>query len=82
VPLSLSSRWRSFGAAGNSISTSACAQVSVSRVVYDHDFTRRDPSGDHRQDQAPRWQPASLAGVTEAEVERHFAPLATELDLS
>jgi enoyl-CoA hydratase len=33
------------------------------------------------KDQAPRWQPSSLAAVSEADVERHFAPLAAELDL-
>jgi enoyl-CoA hydratase len=33
------------------------------------------------KDQAPRWQPSALAAVSAAEVERHFAPLASELEL-
>jgi enoyl-CoA hydratase len=33
------------------------------------------------KDNAPSWRPASLAGVTDAEVARHFAPLARELVL-
>jgi enoyl-CoA hydratase len=34
------------------------------------------------KDNAPRWQPASLGQVSEADVERHFAPLgARELAL-
>ena len=34
------------------------------------------------KDNAPRWQPATLAEVSEAEVERHFAPLGDdELEL-
>jgi enoyl-CoA hydratase len=34
------------------------------------------------KDNAPRWQPATLADVADAEVERHFAPLDEELRLS
>ena len=33
------------------------------------------------KDNAPRWRPASLAEVTDAAVERHFAPLDGELIL-
>jgi enoyl-CoA hydratase len=33
------------------------------------------------KDQAPRWQPASLAAVGMAEVEQYFAPQADELAL-
>jgi enoyl-CoA hydratase len=33
------------------------------------------------KDQAPRWQPPTIAAVSAAEVERHFAPLARELEL-
>jgi hypothetical protein len=31
--------------------------------------------------QTPRWQPPVLEAVSDAEVERHFAPLANELEL-
>ena len=30
------------------------------------------------KDNAPRWRPATLAEVSEAEVERHFAPLGAD----
>jgi enoyl-CoA hydratase len=30
------------------------------------------------RDRTPRWQPARLEGVTEAMLERHFAPLGTD----
>jgi len=33
------------------------------------------------KDQAPRWQPPTLAEVSAADVEQHFAPLAGELEL-
>jgi len=33
------------------------------------------------KDNAPRWRPPSLAEVTTADVERHFAPLERELEL-
>jgi enoyl-CoA hydratase len=53
----------------------------VSRIVHGHDFCEGIRAVIIDKDQAPRWQPESLADVTEAEVERHFAPLACELDL-
>jgi len=34
------------------------------------------------KDQAPHWQPSALEAISEADVERHFAPLARELDLT
>jgi enoyl-CoA hydratase len=33
------------------------------------------------KDNAPRWRPADLAGVSEPAVEEHFAPLEEELAL-
>jgi enoyl-CoA hydratase len=33
------------------------------------------------KDNRPRWRPADLAGVTQAEVDRHFAAVADELVL-
>jgi len=54
----------------------------VSRVVQGHDFYEGIRAVIIDKDQAPRWQPSTLAAISEAEVERHFAPLARELDLS
>jgi enoyl-CoA hydratase len=53
----------------------------VSRVVLGHDFYEGTRAVIVDKDQAPRWQPPTLDAVSEAEVERHFAPLAAELDL-
>ena len=53
----------------------------VSRIVYGHDFYEGVRAVIIDKDNAPRWKPATLAEVTAAEVERHFAPLAHELDL-
>jgi len=33
------------------------------------------------KDQAPHWRPSALEAISDAEVERHFAALARELDL-
>ena len=54
----------------------------VSRIVHGHDFYEGIRAVIIDKDQAPRWQHASLADVSEAEVERHFAPVADELDLA
>ena len=54
----------------------------VSRVVRGHDFYEGIRAVIIDKDQAPDWQPSALAAIREAEVERHFAPLAQELDLS
>jgi enoyl-CoA hydratase len=70
---------------GRQLDFDACMRTElriVSRVVYGHDFYEGIRAVIIDKDQAPRWQPGSLADVTEAEVARHFAPLATELDLS
>jgi enoyl-CoA hydratase len=53
----------------------------VSRVVHDHDFYEGVRALIVDKDNTPRWQPASLAEVTDAEIERHFAPLPQELPL-
>jgi enoyl-CoA hydratase len=53
----------------------------VSRVVRGHDFYEGIRAVIIDKDQAPRWEPPALAAVSAAEVERHFAPLASELDL-
>jgi enoyl-CoA hydratase len=48
----------------------------VSRVIRGHDFYEGVRAVIVDKDNRPRWQPATLADVTDAEVERHFAPLA------
>jgi enoyl-CoA hydratase len=47
----------------------------VSRLIEGHDFYEGVRAVIVDKDNAPRWQPARLADVSEAEVERHFAPL-------
>jgi enoyl-CoA hydratase/carnithine racemase len=47
----------------------------VSRVSQGHDFYEGVRAVIVDKDNAPRWQPATLAAVSEADVERHFAPL-------
>jgi enoyl-CoA hydratase len=54
----------------------------VSRVARGHDFYEGIRSVIIDKDQTPHWQPPSLAEVGEAEVERHFAPVDPELDLT
>ena len=53
----------------------------VSRVVRGHDLYEGIRAVIVDKDQAPRWQPATLEAVGEAEVERHFAPVENELEL-
>ena len=53
----------------------------VSRVVRGHDFYEGTRAVIVDKDQAPRWRPPTLDAVSAAEVERHFAPLADELQL-
>jgi len=70
--------------AGRALSFEACMQCEfriVSRIVYGHDFYEGVRAVIVDKDNAPRWKPDTLAGVSEAEIERHFAPL-TEGDWS
>ena len=53
----------------------------VSRVVRGHDLYEGVRAVIVDKDQAPSWQPPALEAVSDAEVERHFAPLASELQL-
>jgi enoyl-CoA hydratase len=54
----------------------------VSRVIQDHDFYEGVRAVIVDKDNKPRWQPSTLAAVSAAEVDRHFAPLTGgELDL-
>jgi enoyl-CoA hydratase len=50
----------------------------VSRVVTGHDFYEGIRAVIIDKDHQPRWQPPSLEAVSEAEVARHFAPVAAE----
>ncbi|HLN10710.1 MAG TPA: enoyl-CoA hydratase/isomerase family protein [Xanthobacteraceae bacterium] len=53
----------------------------VSRVVYGRDFYEGIRAVIIDKGNAPVWQPSRLADVTDADVEAHFAPLDSELDL-
>jgi enoyl-CoA hydratase len=54
----------------------------VSRLVYGHDLYEGVRAVIIDKDNAPRWQPDCLSAVSDAEVERHFAPLGSgELEL-
>jgi enoyl-CoA hydratase len=69
---------------GRSYSFERCMQAEfrvVSRVAYGHDFYEGIRAVIIDKDNRPQWRPASLAEVTEASVERHFAPLESELVL-
>ncbi len=50
----------------------------VSRVIHGSDFYEGVRAVIVDKDNTPRWQPATLAEVSDAEVERHFAPLGAE----
>jgi enoyl-CoA hydratase/carnithine racemase len=69
---------------GKSWSFKECMQAEfriVSRLVHGHDFYEGIRAVIIDKDNRPRWRPASLEAVNAAEVERHFAPLAHELEL-
>lgn len=50
----------------------------VSRLIHDHDFYEGVRAVIVDKDNKPRWQPATLAEVSKAEVERHFSALGGE----
>ncbi|HVV60533.1 MAG TPA: enoyl-CoA hydratase/isomerase family protein [Pseudolabrys sp.] len=53
----------------------------VSRIIEGHDFYEGVRAVIVDKDNKPRWSPAALADVSDADVARHFAPLASELAL-
>ena len=53
----------------------------VSRIVHGHDFYEGVRAVIIDKDLSTRWNPPTLAQVTDAEVERHFAPIADELSV-
>jgi enoyl-CoA hydratase/carnithine racemase len=69
---------------GATLDFSECMRTEfriVSRVVRGHDFYEGVRAVIVDKDQAPHWQPSTLVAVSAAEIERHFAPLASELEL-
>jgi enoyl-CoA hydratase len=64
--------------AGGSLTFEACMQTEfriVSRLIYGRDFYEGVRAVIVDKDNAPQWRPPTLADVTQAEVERYFAPL-------
>jgi enoyl-CoA hydratase len=55
-----------------------CEFRIVSRIVYGHDFYEGVRAVIVDKDNAPRWEPATLADIAEADVDRHFASLAAD----
>ena len=53
----------------------------VSRIPLGQDFFEGIRAMVIDKDRAPRWNPATLGEVSPEAIDRHFAPLATELDL-
>src|SRR5260221_1396792 len=69
---------------GSALDFAECMRTEfriVSRVVRGRDFYEGIRAVIIDKDGPPRWQPSTLAAVSAAEVERHFAPLASELEL-
>ena len=70
---------------GRSLDFDGCMRTEfriVSRLVHGQDLYEGIRAVIIDKDQAPRWRPAWLAAVSEADVARHFAPLVEELALS
>jgi enoyl-CoA hydratase len=64
--------------AGRDLSFDDCMRMEwriVNRVIAGHNFYEGTRAAIIDKDRKPRWQPARLEDVTEAEVARYFAPL-------
>ncbi len=64
--------------AGKTLAFDACMQTEfriVSRIIHGEDFYEGVRAVIVDKDNAPRWRPAALEQVTQADIERHFAPL-------
>jgi len=64
--------------AGATLAFQGCMQTEfriVSRVIHGHDFYEGVRAVIVDKDNAPKWRPATLAEVSDAEIARHFAPL-------
>ncbi len=69
---------------GREMSFADCMRTEyriVSRIVYSDDFLEGIRAMIVDKDNAPKWRPAELSGVTAADVDRYFMPLAQELEL-
>jgi enoyl-CoA hydratase len=69
---------------GAALDFDACMRTEfriVSRVIRGHDVYEGIRAVIVDKDQAPQWRPPTLAAVSDAEVERHFAPVERELEL-
>jgi len=70
---------------GKSLDFEACLRFEfriVSRVATGHDFYEGIRAVIVDKDHSPAWRPPTLAAVSDADVERYFAPVPAELDLS
>jgi enoyl-CoA hydratase len=70
---------------GRTMMFEACMRTEfriVSRIVHGHDFYEGVRAVIIDKDNAPRWRPEDLAAVSDAEVGRHFAPLAPAAELA
>jgi enoyl-CoA hydratase len=69
---------------GRSLDFDACMRTEfriVSRVVRGHDMYEGIRAVIVDKDQSPRWRPATLDAVRDDDIERHFAPLPSDLEL-
>lgn len=66
---------------GKSLSFDECMKMEyrmVNRIVAGHDFYEGVRAVIIDKDNAPKWQPAALSGVSDKDVDAYFAPLGEE----
>lgn len=69
---------------GRKLDFAGCMRMEyrmVNRIVAGHDFYEGVRAVIIEKDNAPKWQPSGLSGVSEADVDAYFAPLEKELKL-